>query len=168
MLLCPKCRRAMPVRKRLLLILPEGDKFEYVCTRCGSICGDKIEPDLPPPRAAVHVTRDPEVREPVAESVPAVPARRADSVSLSMRIASLLPSATEIVCALGLGDSLVGVSHECDFPPEIVGRPVLTEPKIDPRGRLRRDRRGGAPAGARRAERVPHQDGRAARSCGPI
>lgn len=51
-----------------------------------------------------------------------------------MRIASLLPSATEIVCALGLADALVGVSHECDFPPEVVGRPVLTAPKIDPRG----------------------------------
>jgi iron complex transport system substrate-binding protein len=35
-----------------------------------------------------------------------------------MRIVSLLPSATEIVYALGLGDQLVGVSHECDFPPE--------------------------------------------------
>jgi iron complex transport system substrate-binding protein len=52
-----------------------------------------------------------------------------------MRIAALLPSATEIVCALGLADNLVGVSHECDHPPEIVGRTVLTEPKIDPRGR---------------------------------
>jgi iron complex transport system substrate-binding protein len=51
-----------------------------------------------------------------------------------MRIASLLPSATEIVCALGLADQVVGVSHECDFPAEIVGRPVLTEPKLDPRG----------------------------------
>lgn len=51
-----------------------------------------------------------------------------------MKIASLLPSATEIVCALGLGESLVGVSHECDFPPEVVGRPILTEPKIDPTG----------------------------------
>jgi iron complex transport system substrate-binding protein len=51
-----------------------------------------------------------------------------------MKIASLLPSATEIVCALGLADGLVGVSHECDFPPEIVGRPVLTEPKIDASG----------------------------------
>jgi iron complex transport system substrate-binding protein len=49
-----------------------------------------------------------------------------------MRIVSLLPSATEIVCALGLGDSLVGVSHECDWPPEVAGRPVVTEPKIDP------------------------------------
>lgn len=51
-----------------------------------------------------------------------------------MRIVSLLPSATEIVCGLGLGDSLVGVSHECDWPPEVVGRPVVTEPKIDPAG----------------------------------
>jgi iron complex transport system substrate-binding protein len=51
-----------------------------------------------------------------------------------MRIATLLPSATEIVCALGLGDRIVGVSHECDHPPEIVGRTVLTEPKLDPRG----------------------------------
>jgi iron complex transport system substrate-binding protein len=51
-----------------------------------------------------------------------------------MRIASLLPSATEILCALGLTDRIVGVSHECDYPPEIVGRPVLTEPKLDPRG----------------------------------
>ncbi len=49
-----------------------------------------------------------------------------------MKIVSLLPSATEIVCALGLADSLVGVSHECDFPPEVVGRRIVTEPKIDP------------------------------------
>jgi iron complex transport system substrate-binding protein len=48
-----------------------------------------------------------------------------------MRIVSLLPSATEIVCALGLKDSLVGVSHECDWPPEVVGLPVVTQPKID-------------------------------------
>ena len=34
-----------------------------------------------------------------------------------MRIVSLLPSATEIVYALGLGDELVGVTHECDYPP---------------------------------------------------
>ncbi len=44
-----------------------------------------------------------------------------------MRIVSLLPGATELVCALGLADHLVGVSHECDFPPEVVaGLPRLT------------------------------------------
>jgi iron complex transport system substrate-binding protein len=51
-----------------------------------------------------------------------------------MRIVSLLPSATEIVCALGLQDDLVGVSHECDHPPEISGRPVVTEAKVDASG----------------------------------
>ena len=50
------------------------------------------------------------------------------------RIASLLPSSTEIVCALGLRERLVGVSHECDHPADVVGLPVLTEPKLDPRG----------------------------------
>jgi iron complex transport system substrate-binding protein len=43
-----------------------------------------------------------------------------------MRIVSLLPSATEIVYALGLGDHLVGVSHECDFPADARTRPAVT------------------------------------------
>ena len=45
-----------------------------------------------------------------------------------MRIVSLLPSVTEIVCALELRDQLVGVTHRCDYPPEIEGVPVLTRP----------------------------------------
>ena len=45
-----------------------------------------------------------------------------------MRIVSLLPAATEIVWALGLGDDLLGVSHACDHPPAVRGRPVLTRP----------------------------------------
>ncbi|MBI3997836.1 MAG: cobalamin-binding protein [Armatimonadetes bacterium] len=44
-----------------------------------------------------------------------------------MKIVTLLPSATEIVCALGLADALVGVSHDCDYPPEILDRQVLSE-----------------------------------------
>lgn len=48
-----------------------------------------------------------------------------------MRIVSLLPSATEIVCGLGLVDDLVGISHECDYPPEVVGKPVVTRNVID-------------------------------------
>jgi len=47
LLLCPHCREAVPVRKRLLLVLPEGDKFEYLCTRCSAVCGDKIEIEPP-------------------------------------------------------------------------------------------------------------------------
>src|SRR2546427_2755819 len=50
------------------------------------------------------------------------------------RIVSLLPSSTEIVCSLGLGNRLVGVSHECDYPPAVIGLPVLTAPKLDPHG----------------------------------
>ncbi len=43
-----------------------------------------------------------------------------------MRIVSLLPSATEIICSLGLVDSLVGVSHECDYPAEVLDLPKVT------------------------------------------
>lgn len=46
------------------------------------------------------------------------------------RIVSLLPSATEIVCVLGLDDALVGVSHECDWPPFVRSLPVLTRAAI--------------------------------------
>lgn len=46
------------------------------------------------------------------------------------RIVSLLPSATEIVCSLGLEDSLVAVTHECDYPPSVVGKSVLTASRI--------------------------------------
>jgi len=47
LLYCPRCRVAGPVRKHLLLILPQGNKFEYLCARCGAVCGDKLEPDRP-------------------------------------------------------------------------------------------------------------------------
>jgi len=49
-----------------------------------------------------------------------------------MRIASLVPSATEMLFALGLGDDVVGVTHECDFPPPATGRPRLTRSVIPP------------------------------------
>ncbi len=49
-----------------------------------------------------------------------------------MRICSLLPSATEILYALGLGASVVGVTHECDFPPEAATKPALIRPRVDP------------------------------------
>ena len=51
-----------------------------------------------------------------------------------MKIVSLLPSATEIVYALGLGDDLVGVTDECDFPPDAVTKPVVSRSAL-PQGR---------------------------------
>ena len=48
-----------------------------------------------------------------------------------MRIVSLLPSATEIVCALGLADELVAVTHECDYPPQVRDKPTITASALD-------------------------------------
>jgi iron complex transport system substrate-binding protein len=51
-----------------------------------------------------------------------------------MRIASLLASGTEIVCGLGLASELVAISHECDYPPEILDRPRVSRSRFDPAG----------------------------------
>ena len=42
-LFCSRCQRAVPVRKRLLLILPEGEKYEYLCAHCSNSLGTKME-----------------------------------------------------------------------------------------------------------------------------
>lgn len=47
-----------------------------------------------------------------------------------MKIASLLPSSTEILCALGLEENIVGITHECDFPASIIKKPHLTASRI--------------------------------------
>ena len=49
-----------------------------------------------------------------------------------MRIVSLVPHATELLFALGLGDDLVGVTHECDFPPAAAGLPHVTSDELPP------------------------------------
>jgi uncharacterized Zn finger protein len=41
-LYCPRCRRSVPVRKRLLLVLTNGDKYDYSCVYCGTSVGDKM------------------------------------------------------------------------------------------------------------------------------
>jgi len=51
-----------------------------------------------------------------------------------MRIVSLLASATEILAELSLADQIVGISHECDHPPEVLGRPRVSRPRFDPAG----------------------------------
>jgi iron complex transport system substrate-binding protein len=48
-----------------------------------------------------------------------------------VRICSLVPAATEVLFALGLGDAVVGVTHECDYPPEAAGRTVVTASILD-------------------------------------
>ena len=69
-----------------------------------------------------------------------------------MRIVSLLPSATEIVCALGLRDALVGRSHECDWPAGVGGLPAVSLARIDSAALdSARDRRRGRRARSRRA-----------------
>ena len=47
-LYCPKCKQAVPVRKRLLLVLPEGDKYEYLCAYCSGTVGSKIDRNTKP------------------------------------------------------------------------------------------------------------------------
>ncbi|HOU52081.1 MAG TPA: cytoplasmic protein [Smithella sp.] len=44
-LFCPRCQRAVAVRKRLLLILQEGEKYDYTCVYCGTSVGDKLVKD---------------------------------------------------------------------------------------------------------------------------
>ncbi len=44
-LFCPKCRRATPARKRLLLVLPSGNKYDYLCAECGTPVGGKTDND---------------------------------------------------------------------------------------------------------------------------
>jgi iron complex transport system substrate-binding protein len=59
--------------------------------------------------------------------VEAVAGSSADNYAMTttQQIVSFLPSATEIACALGLSQQLVGITHECDYPPEIMGKPVV-------------------------------------------
>jgi predicted amidophosphoribosyltransferase len=47
-LYCPRCKRPVQVRKRLLLVLPEGDKYEYLCAFCYESVGTKIDRQTKP------------------------------------------------------------------------------------------------------------------------
>ncbi len=46
-LFCPKCRQATPVRERLLLVLPDGDLYQYLCAYCGTSLGEKRVKEQP-------------------------------------------------------------------------------------------------------------------------
>jgi iron complex transport system substrate-binding protein len=58
--------------------------------------------------------------------------------TLSMRICSLLPGATEIAFALGLDEEIVGVTHKCDYPPPASQKPVVVKSALDPNGKSSR------------------------------
>jgi hypothetical protein len=47
-LYCQRCKQAVPVRKRLLLVLPEGDKYEYLCAFCSATVGTKLDRQAKP------------------------------------------------------------------------------------------------------------------------
>src|SRR5689334_17410680 len=51
-------------------------------------------------------------------------------MTTASRIVSFLPSATEMVCALGFADKLVGITHECDYPPTVSGKPIVVRSAI--------------------------------------
>lgn len=53
-LFCPRCRRAVPVRKRLLLVLAEGDKYDYSCVYCGISVGDKLVKETADPKILIR------------------------------------------------------------------------------------------------------------------
>jgi hypothetical protein len=42
-LYCPRCKQSVPVRKRLLLVVPEGEKYEYLCAICSTSVGTKMD-----------------------------------------------------------------------------------------------------------------------------
>jgi hypothetical protein len=58
-LLCGRCKEATAVRKRLLLVLPTGNKYDYACTVCGTTVGGKTESDA---TDFLHATRSPRRR----------------------------------------------------------------------------------------------------------
>ena len=86
---------------------------------------DSVPDPGPSPSPGTGSGPDPRSRENKAD-----PSQRARPT----RIVSLLPSATEMVCAVGAADDLVGVSHECDFPTSVVGKPVLTSSRVSVTG----------------------------------
>src|SRR5215211_4568998 len=63
-------------------------------------------------------------------SPPSISSSLRRAIVVPVRIASLVPSSTELLFALGLGESVVGVTHECDHPPEAASRPHLTRSVI--------------------------------------
>ncbi|HEU5154247.1 MAG TPA: hypothetical protein VFU03_05935 [Gemmatimonadales bacterium] len=58
-LFCARCKRANPVRKKLLLVLPTGNEYDYVCSECGARVGGKTDSDSTEFHRAAHASRRP-------------------------------------------------------------------------------------------------------------
>ena len=56
-LFCARCRKAVPVRKKLLLVLPTGTKYDYLCAECGSLVGGKLDGGPPAVRLLNQIER---------------------------------------------------------------------------------------------------------------
>src|SRR5438309_8317897 len=69
--------------------------------------------------------------DPRPRSGPGLTTAAQGSMRSSMRIVSLLPSATDIIHELGLMDSLVGVSEDCNWPPEVRAKPLVARNRVD-------------------------------------
>ena len=84
-----------------------------------------------------------------------------------LRLVSLLPSATEMACALGLADQLLGITHCCDYPPEIRGKPLVVHGNI-PVGELSlREIDSAVSASLARGESLYHVDEQLLRELAP-
>src|SRR2546422_10242227 len=81
---------------------------------------------------AWRVHREPAAKRLVAQVLLRHDASISRSRAMSYRVASLLPSATEIVCGVGAEADLVGISHECDFPERVRHLPALTRARLRP------------------------------------
>jgi hypothetical protein len=58
-LFCPRCKRATPARRKLLLVLPSGNKYDYVCAECGTAVGGKTDNDATDFHRTTAATRRP-------------------------------------------------------------------------------------------------------------
>jgi len=99
-------------------------------TRDGFVFCDLVMPA----KAGTHATIDARYATCVGPRLRGEDARNEGMAQGQPRIVSLIASATEIVCALGFRDRLVGRSHECDFPADVLQLPALTEPKFKVEG----------------------------------
>jgi iron complex transport system substrate-binding protein len=101
---------------------PIAVEIGNVITRDGFVFCDLVPSSIMPPKVGSAATIEVGQATCVRQAAP------------SRRVVSLIASATEIVCALGCRERLLGRSHECDYPPDVLRLPALTAPKFKVEG----------------------------------